>query len=150
MPLPLARTLHVATFTKLVGQSKVKLAGCYIIKGANLATSPVTGLTSRECYIGQSTYLGRRVKYHKGQDPTTYSFIKSLKDKGVLELFIVKSETLPDGLTKKQFITLLEQYLIIRLKPTVNKKFVATPGKMWTAETIKNIKTKLLILFIYI
>ena len=101
-----------------MGQSKVKLAGCYIIKGPNLATSP---LTSRVCYIGQSSYLGRRVKYNiKGQYPTTYCFIKILKDKGVLELFIVKSETLPDGLTKKQFITLLEQYLIIKLKPTVN------------------------------
>lgn len=35
---------------------------------------------------------------------------------------------IPNGLTKAQFITLLEQYLILKLKPTVNRKLLAKPG----------------------
>lgn len=127
MPLPLPHSQHVGPFTELAGQehysSKIILAGCYIIKGPNLANSVRTGLTSNECYIGQSTHLGHRVKSHtKGAESTTCNFIKSLKDKGVLELCHLTNETeIPYGLTKNQFITLLEQYLIIKLKPTVNK-----------------------------
>jgi hypothetical protein len=45
---------------------------------------------------------------------------------------------IPGGLTKNQFITLLEQYLIIKLKPTVNKKLLATPGVMWTASFFRS------------
>jgi len=136
MPLPIPHSQYVARFTEIAGQehygSKIILAGCYIIKGPNLVTSPVTNLVSNECYIGQSTHLGNRVKSHtKGTDASTCQFIKSLKDKGVLELCILTSDTkIPEGLTKNQFITLLEQYLIIKLKPTVNKKFIATPGIM--------------------
>lgn len=149
MPLPIPHTQHVAPFTALAGQesysSKIILAGCYIIKGPNLATSPVTGLVSNECYIGQSTHLGHRVKNHaKGVDSTTCEFIKSLKDQGVVELCIFTNKTeLSSNLTKNQFITLLEQFLIINLKPTVNKKFIATPGIMWTAEAIQKHRDKL-------
>jgi hypothetical protein len=71
--------------------------------------------------------------HSKGVDGTTCEFIKSLKDKGIVELCIFTSKTeLYSNLTKNQFIALLEQYLIINLKPTVNKKFIATPGIMWT------------------
>lgn len=148
MPLPITHTKHVAGFTKLAGQehfnSKIKLAGCYIIKGPNLAISPVTDIESNECYIGQSTHLGYRVKRHtKGGDYTTSQFIKSLNDKGILELWIISPEIkIPNGLDKNKFITLLEQYLIIKLKPTVNKKFLATPGIMWTEEAIKKHRDK--------
>lgn len=136
MPLPIPHTKYVADFTKLAGQehfnSKIKLAGCYIIKGPNLVISPITDKESIECYIGQSTHLGYRVKRHtKGEDFTTSQFIKSLNNKGILELCIIYPEIkIPNGLNKNQFITLLEQYLIIKLKPTVNKKFLATPGIM--------------------
>jgi hypothetical protein len=149
MPLPLPHTKHVAPFTALVGQesyeSKLIVAGCYIIKGPNLVVSPVTNLISSECYIGNSTHLGHRVKTHtKGVDSTTREFIKSLVNKGMLELCILTSEIeIPAGLTKNQFITLLEQYLIIKLKPTVNKKLLATPGVMWTPEVVNKFLEKM-------
>lgn len=155
MPLPLPHTEHVEPFTALVGQerygSKIIRAGCYMIKGPNLANSPVTNLVSTECYIGQSTHLGHRVKAHTKGDSTICDFIESLKDKGVLELCILTDEIeIPVGLTKNQFITLLEQYLIIKLKPTVNKKFIATPGIMWTIETIKTHQDKMSIpIYVY-
>lgn len=149
MPLPLPRTEHVLPFTRLVGtehyDSKIIQAGCYIIKGPNLVRSAVTGLESTECYIGQSTHLGHRVKGHaKKVDSTTRLFIESLKDRGILELCILTDDiVIPSGLTKNQFITLLEQYLIIKLNPTVNKKLLATPGVMWSPEAIKKHRDKL-------
>lgn len=127
MPLPLPHTEHVAPFTKLAGteqpDSKLIVAGCYIIKPK---------VASNECYIGQSTHLGHRVKRHaKKVDSTTRLFIESLKDEGVLELCLLTDDIInPEGLTKNQFITLLEQYLIIKLNPSVNKKLLATPGVM--------------------
>lgn len=97
MPLPLPRTEHVLPFTRLVGTehygSKIIQAGCYIIKGPNLVRSAVTGLESTECYIGQSTHLGHRVKGHaKKVDSTTRLFIESLKDRGILELCILTDD----------------------------------------------------------
>lgn len=66
------------------------------------------------------------------------------KNKGEVDLFIVdKDLKIPGNLTLKQFITVLEQYLIIKLKPTLNKKLLATPGIMWSPSTIKNFLEKI-------
>lgn len=133
MPLPLPHSEHVDAFTKLVGtehwNSPRILAGCYIIKGFEPIRSEVTSLEGIGLYIGQSTHLGHRVKSHaKKSDSTTRLFIESLGSKGLVELCILGNDmAVPKGLTKNQFITLLEQYLIIKLKPTINKKFLATP-----------------------
>lgn len=103
-------------------------AGCYIIKGPNLVYFPDTELVGAECYVGQSTHLGHRVKSHaKKTDDTTCLFIESLKDSGMLELCVLTDDIIiPAGLTKNQFITLLEQYLIIKLRPTINKKKITS------------------------
>lgn len=148
MPLPFPRTKYVATFRELVGgesyESKIKLAGCYIICGTRKVLSTTTNLEGMECYIGQSMHLGHRIKSHtKGADPTTGKFIESIKDNGKLELCIVSDDLIPQDLTKSQFITLLEQYLILKLKPTVNKKLLAKPGIMWTPEAIQKHREKI-------
>lgn len=66
-----------------------------------------------------------------------------MKGKGVVDLFIVdKNMQIPGGLTLKQFITLLEQYLIIKLKPTKNNKLLATAGIMWSPEVINKFLEK--------
>jgi hypothetical protein len=133
MPLPLPHTENVLPFTKFAGtehyDSNIILAGCYIIRSSNLVYSVATELRN-ECYVGQSTHLGHRVKSHaKKVDFTTRLFIESLKNQGIVELCIVPEDMIiPNGLSRKQFITLLEQYLIIRLGPAVNKKLLATPG----------------------
>lgn len=149
MPIPFPNTEHVAILRNLVGgesyESKVKTAGCYILSGTNKVVSPITKLESMECYIGQSMHLGNRVKSHTkgGNTNTTGKFLDSIRDKGKLELCIVPDDLIPKGLTKNQFITLLEQYLILKLKPTVNKKLLAKPGIVWTPEVIKNHRDKL-------
>lgn len=148
MPLPFPRTKHVATFRELVGgesyESKIKFAGCYIICGTRKVLSTITNLETMECYVGQSMHLGNRIKSHtKGVDSTTGKFIETIKDNGKLELCIVSDDLIPQDLTKNQFITLLEQYLILKLKPTVNKKLLAKPGIVWTPEIIKKHRDKL-------
>lgn len=61
-----------------------------------------------------------------GVDPATGAFVKSLGDKGKVELVIIRDGLIiPKGLTKIQFITLLEQYLIIKLRPAVNRKLLS-------------------------
>ncbi len=137
LALPVPRTKHVISFTKLVGRESYKeenkVSGCYCIRALFKGCSKVTGLRGIESYIGQTNHLGHRVKQHaKGVDINTKSFISSCKGKGVVvDLFIVdKDLQIPGNLTIKQFITILEQYLIIKLKPTLNKKLLATPGIM--------------------
>jgi hypothetical protein len=141
MPLPVPNTEHVLSFANLVGPEVTteNVPGCYLIKGPNTGRSIATGLENIESYVGQAKHLGNRVKDHaKKHDSTTKGFIKSLKGKGTVELFIVKKDLIiPEGLSHKQFISLLEQYLIIKLRPTINKKLIATPGVMWSPETTK-------------
>src|SRR5258705_7903993 len=72
MPLPVPHTEYVQAFTDLAGResydSKIIVGGCYIIKGSDLI----------DCYVGQSTHLGRRVKSHaKKLDSTTRFFVES-------------------------------------------------------------------------
>jgi hypothetical protein len=46
---------------------------------------------------------------------------------------------------------LLEQYLIIKLRPTLNKKLIATPGIMWSPSAIQKHREKLAFpVYIYI
>jgi len=140
--LPVPRSEFVKPFTELVGKEKVEegkeISGCYYIKAPFKGRSNITGLLGIESYVGQAKHLGDRVKNHaKGADSSTKSFVSSLKGKGLVDLFIVdKDLQIPGGLTRKQFITLLEQYLIMKLKPTINKKLLATPGVMWSPEAI--------------
>jgi carbonic anhydrase/acetyltransferase-like protein (isoleucine patch superfamily) len=104
LPLPLPRTEQVLTFTKLAGtehyDSNIILAGCYIIRSSNLEYSATTEL-SNECYIGQTTHLGHRIKVHaKKVDSTTRLFIESLKNQGIVELCIIPEDIIiPSGLT---------------------------------------------------
>lgn len=126
MPLPVPNTEHVLPFTNLVGsehvESSKEVSGCYFIKGPNMGRSSVTGIENVESYLGQTKHLGRRVKFHaKEQDPSTKSLVEPFKEKCTVELFIL-SDDIPEGLSKLQFLSLLEQYLIIKLKPTLNKK----------------------------
>nr|YP_009262015.1 GIY-YIG endonuclease [Chrysoporthe austroafricana]AMX22090.1 GIY-YIG endonuclease [Chrysoporthe austroafricana] len=140
LPLPLVGTKESMKFSELVGpthySTKNKLNGCYIITGLNFSISPITGIKSLDSYVGQSVHLVNRIKIHaRGSDPATGAFVKSLRDKGKVELVIIRDDTvIPEGLSKGQFITLLEQYLIIKLKPTVNRKLIVTPGILWTPE----------------
>jgi len=150
LALPVPRTKHVISFTKLVGRESYKeenkVSGCYCIRTLFKGCSKVTGLRGIESYIGQTNHLGNRVKQHaKGVDLNTKFFISSCKGKGVVvDLFIVdKDLQIPGNLTIKQFITILEQYLIIKLKPTLNKKLLATPGIMWSPEIINKFLKKM-------
>jgi hypothetical protein len=134
MTLPVPNTEYVLPFVNLVGPEKTtdNVPGCYLIKGLNTGRSNATGIENIESYIGQAKHLGHRVKDHaKKRDPTTKEFVKTLKERGTVELFIVRKDVIiPEGLSHKQFISLLEQYLIIKLRPTLNKKLIATPGIM--------------------
>lgn len=155
MPLPVPNTEYVLPFVNLVGPEITtdNVPGCYLIKGLNTGRSNATGIENIESYIGQAKHLGHRVKDHaKKHDSTTKEFVKTLKDRGTVELFIVRKDVIiPEGLSHKQFISLLEQYLIIKLRPTLNKKLIATPGVMWSPSAIQKHREKIAFpVYIYI
>jgi len=82
------------------------------------------------CYLDQSKHLGLRVKYHaKGHNESTYEYCSNLGNKAKVDLFILpKSNEIPSGLTLSEFLCTLEQYLIFKYRPKLNKLFTARPG----------------------
>jgi len=71
-----------------------------------------------------------RVKQHiKGNNKNTINFCKSLGISGKVDLYLLPNPTLiPSGISNKEFLCVLEQYLIFKYKPKINKSYVARPG----------------------
>lgn len=138
LDFPWPHTINVAKFSKVAGienleslkKSGLYVPGYYRIWGL--------GQPNDLCYIGQSKHLGLRVKYHaKGNNKSTYSFCSNLGNKVKVDLFILpKNKDILNGLTQKEFLCTLEQYLIFKYRPKLNKLFIARPGIIWNREVI--------------
>jgi hypothetical protein len=58
-------------------------------------------------------------------------------------LFILpKNKDIPSGLTLNEFLYTLEQYLIFKYRPKLNKLFIARPGIISNIEVIKKHSNK--------
>lgn len=130
--LPTPFSPHLSAFVNIAGPEIARIAnklkpGCYRIFGPNTDSS----------YIGQSIHLGGRVKGHaKGHNAGTKDFVNGLGTTGLVQLFLVPTNANLEGLTLSQFLCVLEQYLFITFRPTVNKSLVATPGYAVSEESI--------------
>jgi hypothetical protein len=96
------------------------VSGCYHIFGLGVTDS----------YVGQAKHLGYRVKSHiKGKTSSVKNLCDILGKRGLVNLYIVSKDIdIPKGLTFFQFITVLEQYLFLIIKPSLNKLYIAQPG----------------------
>jgi len=144
LDLPLPGTKKVISFSKIAGVENLEslkksgkfVPGCYRIWGLNKA--------SDFCYIGQTRHLGLRVKYHaKGQNKNTFTFCNSLGNKGKVDLYILpKNLEHQSKLSKSEFLCVLEQYLIFKHRPLINKIFIARPGIIWDEKVIMKHREK--------
>ena len=144
LDFPWPHTVNVAKFSKIAGvenleslrKSGLYVPGCYRIWGL--------GQPSDLCYIGQSKHLGIRVKYHaKGHNKSTHQFCSNLGNKVKVDLFTLpKNKNIPSGLTLNEFLCTLEQYLIFKYRPKINKLFIARPGIIWNIEVIAKHRNK--------
>jgi hypothetical protein len=135
LPLPMPNSNNIKSFIELVGRKKVdkdkQVAGCYCIKGVNSKHNELTYIKNVETYVGQTKHLGSRIRDHaRGHDPITKDFIESLNGNGTVELFVIPNNISLFGMSKKEFLFLLEQYLIMKIKPTLNKKYLSLPGPL--------------------
>lgn len=129
LDLPLPHTDKVAVFSKIAGPEYLDnirkfdkfVPGCYRIWGLNVSEDL--------CYIGQAKHLGRRVKDHaKGYNKNTFQFCTKLGSEGKVDLFILPPiYDIPPGLTLSEFLCVLEQYLIFKFRPKINKLYIARP-----------------------
>ena len=144
LDLPLPHTDKVVPFSKIAGIENLEslrksgkyIPGCYRIWGLNNSDDL--------CYIGQSTHLGLRVKYHtKGQNKNTREFCINLGGQGKVDLFILPPlNEIPSDIFITQFLCVLEQYLIFKYRPKINKLLVAMPGIIWNKDTITKHRKK--------
>jgi hypothetical protein len=85
LPLPKPNTTHVKSLIagpEIARTTDKMIPGCYCLYCKNDKIN--------DCYVEQSMHLGNRFKRHaKGQELSTCYFIKSLDDKGVVDLFII-------------------------------------------------------------
>jgi GIY-YIG catalytic domain. len=130
LDLPIPHTDKISDFSKVAGVENLDslrksgkfVPGCYRIYG--IGNSPDM------CYIGQALHLGLRVKQHaKGSNKNTSDFCMNLGNKGKVDLFILPGlENIPKGLSISEFLCVLEQYLIFKYRPKINKLFIASPS----------------------
>ena len=58
-------------------------------------------------------------------------------EQGKVDLFILPPlNEIPLGLTDSEFLCVLEQYLIFKYRPKINKLFIARPGIIWSEDVI--------------
>lgn len=80
-------------------------------------------------YIGQSIAVGHRVANHMGKssDSITKDMITSLKEQnhGFVKTFLITDDIFEDfHITEKEFLDILEQYIILKYKPNLNQIFL--------------------------
>jgi len=144
MDLPIPHTNKVAVFSKIAGvenldslkKSGKYIPGCYRIWGLNRPDDL--------CYIGQAKHLGTRIKQHaKGNNLNTSAFCFELGDSAKVDLFLLSGiNDIPFELSISNLLCLLEQYLIFKYKPKINKLLVARPGIIWTKDVIAKHREK--------
>lgn len=135
--LPIAGTPSSAAFTPIGGvnnpynarSTAPKVSGCYQIIGPDGSN-----------YVGQAAHLGKRVREHGNGGIT--SSIKNIenKEQAKVEVYLLPEIESYHGLTIVEFLSVLELYLFITFKPTINKSYVPTPGFIHNWETIEKIK----------
>ena len=130
LDLPRSGEDSVTSFSKVAGVEHMGslkkpgnfIPGCYRIWGL--------GYPDEYCYIGQAKHLGRRVKYHsKGSNKSTKVFCDELENNAKVDLFIIPKEN--ETIIKfsiEKFLCVLEQFLIFKYRPLINKLFIAIPG----------------------
>lgn len=144
--LPRVNTEHVAPFSAVAGPDNTKgngTPGCYLLADSSYMDQPLSPGSKSFCYIGQSIRLGKRVKEHaKGLEVATSSFLSSLGDSATAYLFIVTDEiqTQLNGLSMKEFLCVLEQYMFMHFYPSVNRSLVATAGVLHSPEALENLR----------
>lgn len=120
--IPIQHSIDVEKFNKEVhpvNSKTKKTPGCYIIYNEDDSTIG--------SYVGQSTNLNARIKGHaKGTQKATSDIIKVKNCK--VKIYFVDIKILPNYITMKDFINILEQYLFIKEKPTLNISLVACSG----------------------
>jgi hypothetical protein len=129
LDLPKPHTNKVAKFSKIAGVENLEsikksgkyVSGCYRIWGLNSSED--------YCYIGQAKHLGLRIKDQaKGNNKNTRDFCISLGDQAKVDLFILPPiQSIPSGLTITEFLCVLEQYLIFKYRPKINKLLITRP-----------------------
>jgi NUMOD1 domain len=142
--LPIPRSDKVSAFSKIAGIENLEslrksgkyVPGCYRIWVENCPEDM--------CYIGQSNHLGMRVKCHaKGQNKSTREFCLNRKERIKVDLYIVLDiSKIPGGLSLTQFLCIMEQYLIFKYRPKLNKLLIARPGIVWHKEVIEKHREK--------
>ena len=144
LDLPLPHTSKVSNFSKIAGVENLErlrksgkfIPGCYrIYKDSDLPNI---------CCIGQAKHLGLRVKQHaKGNNKNISKFCADLDDKGKVDLYILPGlENIPSGLSITELLCVLEQYLIFKYRPEINRLYIAKPGIIWTKEVIAKHREK--------
>lgn len=111
MNIPIPHTKNVAIFSKIAGveyldslkKSGKYMPGCYRIWSS-------FGNSDNLYYIGQSIYLGMRIKYQaKSQNNSTYDLCFNLGDKVKVDLYILPLLIeIPAGLSITEFLCVLE------------------------------------------
>lgn len=97
-----------------------------------------------EAYVGHSVSLGKIVKDHaKAHDKTTGSWVLKNKDKMFVRVYTVNDSLDLRGLSLKDFLCVLEQYLFYLEKPSINKVVVATTGVLQSDEAVASLRDKL-------
>lgn len=135
--LPISGTPSSVAFTPIGGVNNPynvrttapKVPGCYQIIGPDGSN-----------YVGQAAHLGKRVREHGNGSIT--SSIKNIENKELakVEVYLLPEIESYHGLTIVEFLSVLELYLFITFKPTINKSYVPTPGFIHNWETIEKIK----------
>ena len=141
--LPVSHTKEVAIFSKIAGIENLEslrksgkyVPGCYRIWDL--------GTSTNLCYIGQTKHLGSRIKYHaKGYNKSTREFCSGFKNRIKVDLFILPDKQKISGLSLNEFLCVLEQYLIFKYRPELNKLYIARPGLVWTKDVIAKHRDK--------
>jgi GIY-YIG catalytic domain len=142
--LPRSHEDSIISFSRIAGvehtgslkKSGMYVPGCYRIWGL--------GYPDEYCYVGQAKHLGRRVKYHsKGSNKSTKTFCNELGNNAKVDLFIIPKENeIIIKFSLEKFLCILEQFLIFKYRPLINKIFIATPGIILDQKAIKKQREK--------
>lgn len=119
LPKPFSSDLEL--FSKTIGpnytNAKHKTPGCYILYDTDLPGS----------YVGQSVVLGRRVRSHAaGKEKSTSVMLTNFGKGASVRIYAVYK--VPDGMSLKMFLLILEQFLFFVIRPTCNKYLIASSG----------------------
>lgn len=128
IPIPFLNTEFYNTFKAVYGashnNSKIKTIACYILDNGK-----------EESYVGKSIHVSYRIRTHLlGYQKSTQLLLPTLaKNKDAqLHLFVITKDIINSleaiNVSSQTFLTILEQYLILYIQPTINKLLIPVKG----------------------